>query len=91
MFLIAKTPLLLQSLKLPVHADVRDQCQDALGQTLGHQLVCEARRETHQLITGDKIKMRESTERLRYPAEVRIEISCYKYLPKVQGEGLAVP
>lgn len=64
-FLIAKAPLLLQSFKFSVHADVRDQSQDMLGQTFGHQLICEARCQTHQLVTRDKIMFSKSTESIK--------------------------
>lgn len=50
-FLIAKAPLFLKPLKHTGHADIRDQVQDLLGQTLSHQLIREPCGEIHQFRT----------------------------------------
>lgn len=50
--LITQTSLLLQPLKLLRHAYLRHQGEDALGQPLVHQLICEACGQSHQLTAG---------------------------------------
>jgi hypothetical protein len=49
--LVAKTALFLQTLKLPCHVDLGHQAQDALGETLAHQFICEPRGQGHKLST----------------------------------------
>lgn len=46
---VPQAALFLEPLKLPRHADLRQQGEDAFGQTLAHQLICKTARQRHQL------------------------------------------